>query len=80
MACQAAELDAHGAFLLSYHCVLLAKLAIQLLVFAHHKNVLDALQKQLLATTGKASFIRIDGRTLPKVKRISSLCLNMVNQ
>jgi hypothetical protein len=38
----------------------------QLLVFAHHKNVLDALEKNCVKGT-KIGYIRIDGRTRPKV-------------
>jgi hypothetical protein len=44
-------------------CILTAQ---QLLVFAHHKNVLDALEKNCVKGT-KIGYIRIDGRTRPKV-------------
>ena len=56
---------------LNYNCVYVHTVPLQLLVFAHHKNVLDALQKRVLASgRGRHTFIRIDGRTKPKVMLI----------
>ncbi|CAM9597424.1 unnamed protein product, partial [Ectocarpus sp. 13 AM-2016] len=37
----------------------------KILVFAHHRNVLDALE-QSVVRTGRVEYIRIDGRTKPK--------------
>eukprot|EP00752_Nemacystus_decipiens_P010813 g9618.t2 len=37
----------------------------KVLVFAHHRNVLDALE-QSVVRTGRVEYIRIDGRTKPK--------------
>lgn len=39
----------------------------KVLVFAHHRNVLDALE-QAVVRTGRVEYIRIDGRT--KVRKL----------
>ncbi|CAM9993831.1 unnamed protein product, partial [Choristocarpus tenellus] len=48
---------------------MLDKMSGKVLVFAHHKNVLDALDKGVLKNGG-IEYIRIDGRTKAKDRQV----------